>query len=791
MPGALDGVAVLDLSWGIAGPLAVMQLADHGADVVKVEPPGGDPFRAHPGSPVWHRGRRSVALDLKGAGDRARFLDLVDRADVLVESFRPGVMSRLGLDHEALAARNPRLVFCSITGYPPGHRAAHRPGYDALVQARSGQQWEQPGWRDGPIFVPMPLPSMGAQFLAQIGITAALLARERTGRGQHVETSLYQGVLLFTTMLWQHAERADAGFHGVMAKTSPPGVHQASLYECADDRWIHAAAMSGLQPTATQDEVLGIEDGPDALTMMGMSPEERAAHDARVREAFRHHDRNALVDALHAASLGAEAVVAPAAMFDHPQLQANGTFARVDDPEYGPTLQVGAVISLEATPGAPGRPRPLVGEHTEEVFSDPGWTAPHAASPPAEPGVPHALEGVTVLDFGQYLAGPFGPMILADLGADVIKVEPVTGDAMRFVGKPFAGCQRGKRCIAVDLKTDEGREIAYRLVERADVVHHNMTKGTAARLSLDGETLRARNPGLVYCNTYAYGEEGPLSHFGGLDPLYQAAVGLEYDAGPVAEGNPPLYYRFGMCDTANALASVQAVLLALYHRARTGVAQSVTTSLLSASTLYTSDVFVAVDGGTSPPPRPALDKAQTGLGALYRLYETQEGWLQVAAVTDAHWRALASVLGRPEWAEDERFATHAGRAVHRSELEGLLEPLFRARSARAWSLVLDDAGVPAEVSVDTLEGEAVLFDADNVALGLVTEYDQPRLGRLRQFGTLIGFSDTPGRIERPPPMVGQHTREIMGDLGYDGGAIAGLLERKVVYEPDDAYWWGV
>ena len=142
-----------------------------------------------------------------------------------------------------------------------------------------------------------------------------------------------------------------------------------------------------------------------------------------------------------------------------------------------------------------------------------------------------ALEGVTLVDFGQYLAGPFGPMILGDLGADVIKVEPVTGDGMRMATKPFFGCQRGKRDIALNIKTPEGLEIAQKLIAKADIVHHNMTRGVATKLGIDYAACRAIRADIVYCNTYAYGLADPLGKFGGLDPLYQAAAGLEYEAG--------------------------------------------------------------------------------------------------------------------------------------------------------------------------------------------------------------------------------------------------------------------
>jgi crotonobetainyl-CoA:carnitine CoA-transferase CaiB-like acyl-CoA transferase len=396
------------------------------------------------------------------------------------------------------------------------------------------------------------------------------------------------------------------------------------------------------------------------------------------------------------------------------------------------------------------------------------------------------LSGVVVLDLGQYLAGPFGTMVLADLGAEVIKVEPVRGDAMRMVGMPFVGCQRGKLDIAVDVKAPEGREVVLRLAELADVVHHNMTKGTAARLGVDYESLTARNPRLVHCNTYAYGAEGPLSDFGGLDPLYQAACGLEYEAGPVPEGNPPLYIRFGMADTANALLSVVGVLAALFHQRRTGEGQDLWTSLLNGAALFSSDVFL-VDGEQGPV-RPGLDRGQTGVSPCYRLYETQEGWIQVAAFGPGQWSALCAVLGRAELGAHDSVAA---RIAAREAIEPALEERFRTRTAVAWQRLLDEAGVGAEVSVHTNDGELVLHDGDNERLGLVTEYVHPLLGRLRQFGTLIDFSATPTGPYRPPPLMGEHTRPILARLGFTPEEIDDLRDRHVVYEPDDDYRWVV
>jgi crotonobetainyl-CoA:carnitine CoA-transferase CaiB-like acyl-CoA transferase len=794
-PGALDGVRVLDLTTGIAGPVGVMLLAEQGADVIKVEPPGGDRLRSMPGSHVWHRSRRSVTLDLSDTAHRERFVELLASADVLVESFPPGTMAGFGLSYEDLRLRYPRLVYASVPAYPSASRNAERPGYDALVQARAGLQSEQPGWRDGPIFLHFPAPSMAACFLLASGITSALIARQSTGNGQHVETSLYQGALAYTTMIWQEASRPVPGHHAILAKTNPPGVHQTSLYECADG-WVHAATMNGLTATRSIHEVAGLE-ATDPAAMWTATREERNEAETRLRSAVRKLKRDEFVTGMNEANLGAEAVIPMHEAYAHPQLIANGMVAELDDPDLGPTVQIGIPLTLSLNPGRITGARPRPGEHDDELFvtnpeavasvSDAVETSRTAASF-GEPKLRNALGGVVVLDLGQYLAGPFGPMILSDLGADVIKVEPVTGDAMRLAVAPFVGCQRGKKSIALDLRKPEGLDVLYRLVAGADVVHHNMTKGTAAKLGVDYDTLKKYKPDLVYCNTYAYGENGPLSHSGGLDPLYQASCGLEYEGGPMHAGNPPLYIRMGMCDTGNAFLSVLGVLLALYRRGIDGVGQSVTTSLLNAGALFSSDSFLTPDGHSDVP---SLDAGQNGTGALYRLYRTYDGWIQLAAVGPGHFEALCKSLGCAELATDHRFSSAADRMRNRKALEEELAPHFAAKTSQQLSLSLDAAGVPNEIPSDTHSGETFLHDEENLRLGLAVAYEHPILGELRQFGLLVNFSETPGRVAGPPPMVGEHSLEILGSIGIDAESAARLRADGIVYWPGDGadYPW--
>jgi crotonobetainyl-CoA:carnitine CoA-transferase CaiB-like acyl-CoA transferase len=372
VPGALEGLRVLDLSWGIAGALGVQLLAEQGADVIKVEPPGGCPLRDYSGYEVWDRSKRSVTIDLKQPAGLDAFLKLVDTADVLMETFRPGVMDRLGAGFDTVHARNPRLIYTSCPAYPEGHRLADRPGWDALVQASSGQQFEQPGWRMGPIFLHVPLPSMAAMFLVPTGILSALIARETTGRGQHVRTSLFQGAALFTTQIWYWVPQQGVGFLGAMHKTHPPGVHQEMIFEVADNEWVHTSIMSGLAPVKGQDEILGLPGASDPMRYLLLSEEERAELTPKRRAAYKEHGRDALIDEFRANNHAIEPIITMEETLaePNPQLAANDMVASVDG-----ATQVGVPLHLQGTPGGIKGPRPNAGQHNAEIFGELGYDA--------------------------------------------------------------------------------------------------------------------------------------------------------------------------------------------------------------------------------------------------------------------------------------------------------------------------------------------------------------------------------------------------------------------------------
>jgi crotonobetainyl-CoA:carnitine CoA-transferase CaiB-like acyl-CoA transferase len=364
---ALEGLRIIDLSRGIAGPLGVLQLAEHGADVIKVEPPGGAADRREPASRVHNRSRRSITLDLAHEEGQALLRELLATADVLVEAFAPGTMAGFGLGYEVLRAELPRLVYCSIPAWPTGTRFEEQAGYEALVHARTGQQWENTSFRSGPVFLASPVASHGAALLVPVGIMAALQARETTGAGQHVEISLLQGVLSLTTQNWNWTDKGQFQ----LAKTQPPGIHQASIFECAGGEWLHAATMAGITPTRSEASILGIED-IDMGTLMGMDAESQRRHMEAKRAAYLSRSRAEVLAELRAAGLGAEPIVPPHERFSHPQLIETGGVVEVVDPELGPTTQVGLTVFLERTPGEVRGPQPLAGEQTGEVLRELG-----------------------------------------------------------------------------------------------------------------------------------------------------------------------------------------------------------------------------------------------------------------------------------------------------------------------------------------------------------------------------------------------------------------------------------
>lgn len=809
MAGVLDGIRVLDLSWGIAGPMATMMLADHGADVTKIEPPGGDPFRSELGYKAWQRGKRSAVLDLKDAGDLALFRKLAAHADVLVESFSPGTTDRLGIDYATLSAENPRLVYCSITGYGRDNQHADRPGYDALVAARSGLHWEQRGWvggsaprlngregaladfevpqeeqqgapREGPIFPASRFPSLGACYAATTGISAALRAREVTGRGQWVETSLLRGALAAGVMAYGKADAYEGTGYMTWIGDSRS---QKGLFECSDGRWIHCwppnprfvlAAGEGDELDAHPD--LRVREDPDRI---GLGPEELVVlhhYWEPMATTVKKFTADAWTQAGAEAGVCIQKIRTPEEGFSDPLLLDDGCVAEIDDPELGPIRTVGITYELERSRGEIRSPAPAVGQHTDEVRAEAEALGAPEPAPAAGGALPKGpLEGIRVLDFGLAVAGPYATQVLSDLGATVIKVN-AKHDWYWHQNQIAMCCNRGKTSIAIDLKHPESKEIVRRLIASADVLMHNMRYPAAVKLGIDYDSLKDEFPRLVYCHTRGF-ERGPRQQLPGNDQTGACLAGVEWEDGGCNRGGRPIWSLTNMGDTGNGFLAAIGMCQALYEREKTGKGQFVDTAIVNAQLLNTSYTVARPDGSGFE--RPKTDAMQTGFSAGVRVYPTADGWLCLSLATDAHWHALGAALDEADLKPGGRHDGAQARAVADDEIAKRIEHALATRPAADWQRALDAAGVPCEVSSETA-GMELWDDPEALERGWIASYPHPDVGQLGQVGVAFELSDTPAHAQGPPFIVGADSRAILAELGYDAEAVDRLFESGAV-----------
>lgn len=802
-----DGLKVLDLSWGTAGPMVTMFLADHGADVTRIERPNGASFYEPDAYTVWNRGKRSAELDLSTDADRDVFLALADQADVVVETFAPGTAEKLGVGYDVLSARNPRLIYCSITGYGRGTRDQDRPAFDQLVAARAGHQWEIRGWygspmdhikgadmaepdfeapeasrigtdRDGPLMTATPQPSVGAAHLASIGIAAALHARETSGFGQRVDTSLLQGILFYNSCTWQRAEDHTApGYQmGMMDRRQNWGLMEVK------DGWI---CMWGGPPVwpmlAAAGDELVVPDQEELMAAMAANRSAFASLKNRVdslaeaspflKKFTRHEWTEIAAKAgfnLHPVRTVEEALTDEALLNEGAVVEIDGI------------RQAGILFRLHDNPTTPRGPAPTRGQHTDVVRAE-AATAEVVMVTTKDPsqvtqvrGGSGPLAGIRVLDFGFAVAGPFTSQVLADMGADVIKIdtEAKGGWGMNHMGM---GVNKSKRHLALDAKNPAARPVLEDLIRSADVITLNSKPGAAARIGLDWESVKAINPRIVYLHTRAH-EDGPRSLRGGHDQSGNALGGTEFEDGGGHDGGRPYFSVGSGGDLGNGFLGASAVVYALYDRDRTGRGQAVDTSIINSALFCNSRLFTNAAGDTFDLPR--LDRDQRGFDALYKLYETSAGWLCLAAVSEAAWDGLVSVL--PALGDDDRFATRDARKANDAALGAFLDAAFTERAAEEWVKLLDAAGVPAEVS-DPTYSQRLFDDAELIERGWVAHYDgHAVVGGVDMFGIGVEFSATPSRPTGPAPRAGQHTRDVLQDLGYDDAAITALVEAGAV-----------
>ncbi|HTB09052.1 MAG TPA: CoA transferase, partial [Acidimicrobiales bacterium] len=734
-------------------PVAGMLLADFGADVLKVEIGSGDPARSNAGFAIWNRGKRSVVLS-QSPEDHAKLDELLASADILIHSNYPADLVGTLLDHERLASRYPRLVIIS-TAPTYGDRApwVGNQESDGLVEANGGAAVKQSSYAGGPIdFVLPALVYLQGAWAATCAV-ASLLERRSSGKGQVVRVNGFHGSLLASM-------QGQAVREGVRLASRPGGSpHGGSpfyrIYQCSNGEWLILGALTAKFHRLVY-EALGREDlledpRTDSSSMM-MNDANRLWVIETLEEIFRTDTAANWLARLYANDVPSAAVGRREDWLNHEAIRVAGLRAEVTDPERGTVAMPGMFVALHSSPGSIQGPAPRLGEHnddadwrtTESAFLDEGSLDVVHLGP---------LDGIRVVDAGTMVAGPMTGSLLSELGADVVKLETIGGDPFRGGGEPY---NRGMRSLSVDFVDPRGKEVLAKLIGRSDVYISSTRRDGARKLGLDYEGVRQLNERIIFDGITAFGEVGPFADDPGFDPVLQAMSGMSYGQGGPDE---PVVLTSALNDVSTATLGVFGIVVALWHRAMTGEGQYVGVSLAQSSLFMQSGELVSY-AGRPPALRGGRDRRGSAPDDSY--YEVADGWIRVAPA------------GNPpsgQWGvPPSNVAT--------SSFDDSWPEKLKTMSAVEAVDALTRAGIPA---VTARSADEILADADMINAEYFHRHDTgPGEIPMYMAGRVGNFSRTSVQRTFVPPGLGEHSRELLTELGIDEEDIESLVADSIV-----------
>ena len=750
--GALDGLRVIDFGHCVAGPLAGMLLADQGAEVIKVDRPGGPVFDT-PANATWNRGKKSIALDLHNPGDVDIARSLVAGADVLIENFRPGRMEAFGLGESLLRRDNPALIYCAMPGFAVDDPRSSMPAFEGVVLAAADVfrplteyremvqvLHQRPEERAGqPVYTSEPMASSYAAMLSVVCITSALKTRMKTGLGQRVEVPLFDAILqavgVFGMSRLPYKPMTNSAFSGFD--------HQ---YQCRDGRFVHIVCT-----VPRHGEIFLRYFGREDYIEAGMASRSLGSNPALNRELTdflteTFLTRNAMEWEALFLELNIPGVMCRSTQewLSHPHALGSDLLVEIDDPQLGRMRQPGLQVKMSGTPGEVREPAPMLDADRQEILTMASKPFPELSGE-SNRGLP--LQGLRVLDLCIVLAGPTCGRTLAEMGADVIKIDdPGRGNVVYH-----HDINRGKRSVLLDLKTPEGLGIFWKLVDKADVVVQNYRLDVVKRLGIDYESVKARKPDIVYASLNAYGDTGPMSGQPGYEEAAQALTGMQVRYGG---SDKPILWPYGVVnDYGTGYAGAFGVLMALLIRDRDGNGQEITSALARTACTLQSAHLQDYAGKTW---KEATGPDALGDGVTHRLYQCEDSWIFVGAKS-------ANVL-----------ADRIGGST--DNLEGELERWCASQTA-------DDA--VSQLSSDSIGVQKLAWMNDVVmsdavqSRGLVVCRDHQKLGMMRTTGPGPWFSDSETIPGVPAPMPGSDAIGVLAEIGIndvDDLLAAGILK---------------
>lgn len=804
MPTILDGLKVLDLTEGMAGSLATMVLSDNGAEVIKIERPGGDPYRTTPAWIMWNRGKKSVLLDIHTKSGQEQVQKLAANSDVIIENYKPGIADSLGIGYQHLSSINPSLIYCSMTCFgSKGPYNKFKP-YNGIAEAKSGSLLPRGKVGSRPLYRVRPRGDYGSAMMIVQGIAGALRVRDITGKGQYIESTAFAAVV-FTDSSGATARQVELGImtDGAGGRGRTVGSVNLSYLNvrCKDGQWLQMANLT-TRLFANLMRVSGLNwiyQDPRFKSAPRIDNREVALEMRRlIYQAMQEKTLDEWLEIFKKEDVCGDQYLTTQQAMDHPYISELKGVVTINDPHVGETQQIGPLVRFAKTPSEIYRPSPLLGEHTEEILAPLQGMKLSSPTTLISKGngtnIPkHPLEGMLLLDFSTFNAAPQGASLIADLGARVIKVEgPTSEDApggQIGKGRTF----QSKENMVVDLKTPEGREIIAKLIAKADGMLHNMRGNTPSRLGLDYETVSKINPNIVYLYAASYGSSGPGAGRAAFHPIAGCLSG-----GPLwqlgkGNGIPPCDSPLSMEEieewsekimTANESLPDQnsakgvgtALALALYHKSRTGEGQYLESHMVISNLYLCSDDFIRYQG---KPTRLEPDRDLNGIHALHRLYEAKEGWIFLTVPLEEEWKNLCKAIDRVDLIDDPRFQDHPARFRHDEALTAILWPIFRNGSADEWEALLTDHDVACARADGLRYEDFLLTDPGIKEAGLVVDVEHSTTGKMKRVSPAIHFSLTPGRAAGPH-ILGEDTPTILAELGFSSQEIGELRAKEVI-----------
>ena len=796
----LEGVRVLELGEMVSAAYASKLIGDLGAEVIKVEEPGGDPARQRGPFPddrvdaeksgtflALNTNKRGLSLDL--VQDATALRQLVAETDILIHNYPPRRMAELGLAYEPFRQLNPRLVMCSITpfGLTGPHKDYH--AYELTTAHGGGWAWLSPGASERPDLPP--LKAAGHQADLQAGLTAAMVSMAayaralETGQGEHIDLSVQEYVASFLEQNFVYYSYMGQ----VASRLGQRLLAPWGMFACRDglifmvtveqDQWLRLVELMG-NPEWASWEIF-------------QDPFMRAQNWDVLKPYLDEWMQTWTVEELFKAGQERRICFAPVYSMEQlprqRQLQERNIFVEVSHPAAGTLSHLGPPYRFQDDWWQITRPAPLLGEHNREILNRPARSASPAARPQSSASrLP--LEGIRVVDFSWAWAGPFCAMQLAHLGAEVIRVEsqarpdlgrrvPIypTGMEPGLNRSGYANqWHQGKKSTLLNLSKPQAIPIAKALIETSDVVVENYATGVMERLGLGYAELKQRNPGLIMASISGYGHTGPQKNYMGYGPAIVPLTGLSSLTGYADGGPSEVGISYG--DPNGGLNAAVAITAAVIAKKRTGQGQYIDVSLWESMAVLVFEGWMDYAMNQRQPQRIGNRDPLMAPHNCFRC-AGQDEWVSIACGTDDEWRALCQTIGRPELADDARFQTAAARKANEDALEELLTAWTQDQDKWQVTRTLQAARVAAFPSMTSKD---LADDPHLNARGFFARLEHPEVGVRAHTAMPWRLSNAPNGVRTPAPLIGNDTDYVMRELlGYAAQEVAELKDAEVLY----------